>query len=138
MYDISRIESIISDIFTYINKLESFKIKSVKDLEDDKNFYSSSMIIFNSINRTIDLAEQVVSDRSLGTATEYKELFELLEYKKIISQATSRKIQDLIRLRNKISHRYGNITKEDIFNSILMINSLKEFIKDIEKEVKRK
>lgn len=138
MYDLERIEIIISDILAYIKKLESFKIKNIKDLEDDRNFYSSSMLIFNSLNRTIDLAEQIVMDLALGTPIEYKQLFELLENKKIINSRLSKDIQDLIRFRNKISHRYGNITKEDVFISIKKMSYIEEFIKDITKEVKKK
>lgn len=137
MYDLNRIDSIASDILVYLKKIEALKIKSEKDLDDDRNFYSSSMLIFNSINRAIDLAEQIVKDLSLGTAIEYRDLFNLLELKKIISQKSSNKILDLIIMRNKISHRYGNITKKDIFNAIKEINNLREFIKEIEKEVKK-
>ena len=138
MYDLDRINIIISDILAYIKKLESLEIKSLKSLEDDRNFYSSSMLIFNSVNRTIDLAEQIFNDLALGTPYEYKDLFEVLEHKKIISLAVSEGVQDLIRLRNKISHRYGKITKENIFNSISNIDILKTFIKEIQKEISKK
>jgi len=138
MYDLSRIDTIISDILAYLEKIESFKITSVKDLDDDKNFYSYSMLIFNALNRVIDLAEQIFNDLSLGTPYEYKQLFELLEHKKIISQENSKEIQYLIRLRNKISHRYGKITKEEIFKAIKDITYIKEFIKSIQREVSKK
>jgi len=137
MYDLTRIETIISDIIMYLKKLESFKIKSEKDLEDDKNFYSSSMIIFNSINRAMDLAEQIIRDNAFGTTVEYKELFKLLELKKIISPSLSESLQKLVIVRNKISHRYGKITKKDVLNAIQDLSSLNGFIKEIEKEVKK-
>jgi len=137
MYDLTRIETIISDIIMYLKKLESFKIKSEKDLEDDKNFYSSSMIIFNSINRAMDLAEQIIRDNAFGTTVEYKELFKLLELKKIISPSLSESLQKLVIVRNKISHRYGKITKKDVLNAIRDLSSLNGFIKEIEKEVKK-
>jgi len=136
MYDIERIGIMIDDIESYLSKLDSFNIKTVKDLNDDKNFYSSSMLIFNIINRCLDLSEQIVRDRSLGTPLEYKELFEIIERKKIISNKVSLKMQDLTRKRNKISHRYGNITKAEIFDTISQLKVVNDFIKEIEGEIK--
>ena len=103
MYDLERINIIMKDIETYLKKLESLKIKSEGDLKDDRNFYASSMLIFSAINRSIDLAEQIVKDRGLGSPIEYRELFDMLERGKIISSQTAEKIKDLIILRNKIS-----------------------------------
>jgi uncharacterized protein YutE (UPF0331/DUF86 family) len=136
MYDLERIEIVLRDIEKYLTKLGSFGIKKVSDLEDDKNFYSSSMLIFNIINRSIDLAEQIVRDKSLGTPLEYKEFFEILNGAKVINKKTSENMQDLVRKRNKISHRYGNITRKEIFDSIKQIETVKDFIKEIEGAIK--
>jgi len=136
MYDVERIEMLMEDIEFYLNKLESLKIKNIKDMDDDKNLYSSSMLIFSAINRSLDLAEQIVNDKSLGSPTQYKEFFIILGKKKIISNETSEKMQDLIRKRNKISHRYGDITKKEIFSSIDEVKIITKFIKEVKESIK--
>jgi len=138
MLDLERIEIIISDIEMYLVKLESFKIKSVNDLNDDKNLYSTSMVLFNVLNRMLDLAEQIVKDKSLGFPTEYKDLFIMLNKSKIISNSLKNKLIDLVRFRNKISHRYGKLKNNDIFIATKEVKILKDFIKEIEKEAKKK
>lgn len=134
--DRERIGVLVGDIEFYLNKLESLKIKNIKDMDDDKNLYSSSMLIFSAINRSLDLAEQIVNDKSLGSPTQYKEYFAVLGRKKIISNETSEKMQDLIRKRNKISHRYGDITKKEIFNSIDEVKIITKFIKEVKEGIK--
>ncbi len=47
MYDRERLGKIFSDIERYFSDLEAMGIKSVKDLEDKKSFYSASMLLFS-------------------------------------------------------------------------------------------
>lgn len=138
MYDLERINIIMKDIETYLKKLESLKIKSEGDLKDDRNFYASSMLIFSAINRSIDLAEQIVKDRGLGSPIEYRELFDMLERGKIISSQTAEKIKDLIILRNKISHRYGNLKEKDVFQALKRTKEIQRLIEEIEREIRKK
>jgi uncharacterized protein YutE (UPF0331/DUF86 family) len=138
MHDIERLDLIIKDIEVYMKKLEAFEINSEKDLEDDKNFFSSSMIIFSIINRAIDLAEEIISQKSLTVAFKYSELFDSLANAKIISKKTAEECKRLIGLRNKISHRYGKVNKKEILDAINSLGAINSFIKDVEKEVKRK
>lgn len=137
IFDLERIGLIIKDIEVYMTKLSSFEIKSASDLEDDKNFYSSSMLIFSILNRSIDLAEQVSNDKELGAPMEYKDLFIFLEKGKIISKKISYCMQDFVRKRNKISHRYGKISKEEIFSLIKEMSVVKEFLSEIKIAVKK-
>jgi|GEM_PF-3647173 len=55
MYDIEKITKIIADLERYFNDLEKLGIKEMGDLEDRKNFYSVSMVLFAILNRAIDL-----------------------------------------------------------------------------------
>ncbi len=137
MLDLERIEVIIEDLEFLISKLKSFNIKSSKDLNDDKNFYSSSMVIFSILNRSVDLAEQVVEGKRIGFAMKYRDFFKMLEDKKILTKDTSENIQDLIIKRNKISHRYSSVTEDELFDVLNKVNVIETFIKEIEEFVKK-
>ena len=134
--DKERIALIINDLEVYFKKLGDMKIKSEKDL-DDMKFYASSMLIFSIINRTLDLASEIVTSKNLGFPMEYKELFVFLKKDKIIDKDKEEKLKDLVILRNKISHRYGIIKNKDILEAIKKIEIVKDFIKDIIKEIKK-
>ena len=134
MLDKVRISVIIEDINKYFKEIQEMKIRDIKDLNTIK-FRAVSMDIFSIINKTIDLAEEVASKTSFGFPSEYRELFTILKQAKIIDEKIEEKMKDLIILRNKIAHRYGVITKEDILKALKKINIIKDFIKKI-KEVK--
>jgi uncharacterized protein YutE (UPF0331/DUF86 family) len=51
----------------------------MRDLDDIKNFYAVSMILFALINRVIDLGDGIMTSRTLGVPGTYRELFNLLE-----------------------------------------------------------
>ncbi len=135
MRDLERIELIIQDIEVYRKKLKDFNIKTKKDLDDDKNYFSSSMLVFNIINRLIDLAEEVVRQKNLIVAFKYKDFFDSLLQAKLISKKTSEECKELIALRNKISHRYGKVTKEEILKSIQKVNVIENFIEELKKNL---
>lgn len=136
MYDKERIIVIIEDIKKYFQKLKERNIKKLLDL-DDVNYYACSMIVFSILNRTIDLGDEIIDYKKLGFPSETKDIFILLGENKIINKKTEEKLKDLIRLRNKIAHRYGSINKEDIFKSIEEIKIVEEFIKEIINYIKK-
>lgn len=78
MYDIERIGKIISDIERYFRdlELEGLNIKNVEDLEDRKDFYAISMVLFSILNRAIDLGDEIVMANNLGMPSTYKEILD--------------------------------------------------------------
>ena len=137
MLDLERIEFIIEDVNFLISKLESFEIKKLDDLKDDKNFYSSSMVIFSILNRCVDLAEQIVEGKKIGFAMKYRDFFKMLEDKNILSKETSEEIQELIIKRNKISHRYFSVTKEELFDVLNKLPVVRRFIQEVQESLKK-
>jgi uncharacterized protein YutE (UPF0331/DUF86 family) len=136
MYDKERISIIIEDIKKYSQKLKERNIKKLADL-DDLNYYACSMIIFSVINRAIDLGDEMINSKKLGFPSEIKDIFILLGENKIINKKIEEKLKDLVRLRNKIAHRYGSINKEDIFRAIEDIKIVEIFVSDIVDYIKR-
>jgi len=135
MSDKIRVSIIIENMETYIKELEEMKIRKLEDLETIK-FRAASMDVFEIINKTIDLADEIVSMRKMGFPSEYKELFTMLRHAKIIDEKMEEKLKDLVILRNKISHRYNVLTKQDIFSALKKIKIVEKFIEIVKKFVR--
>ncbi len=135
-YDKERIGVIISDLERFFKDLEALEIKSVESLEDRRNFYSTSMLIFAAINRLIDLGEEIVLANSFGTPSTYKDTFRLLQTNKIIDKNLEKKLGYLIEYRNILSHEYSTFTKEQLYDLVKEIPSIKVFVNIVRKLVK--
>ena len=130
MLNKERLNFIVEDINIYFEKLR--KIAPTKEnLNNDEKFLSTSMAIFQILNRMIDLADEIVKIEKIGYPLQIKDLFTFLEEKNIIDKKLERKLKDLVISRNKFSHRYGNITKEEILLILKELDSVKDFIKVI-------
>lgn len=44
----------------YFEDMEKLGIRKIEDLDDIKNFYSVSMLLFAILNKAIDLGEEIV------------------------------------------------------------------------------
>jgi len=130
MLNKERLNFIVEDINIYFEKLR--KIAPTKEnLNNDEKFLSTSMAIFQILNRMIDLADEIVKIEKIGYPLQIKDLFTFLEEKNIIDKKLERRLKDLVISRNKFSHRYGNITKEEILLILKELDSVKDFIKVI-------
>jgi uncharacterized protein YutE (UPF0331/DUF86 family) len=131
MYDKERIGKIFSDIQRYFADMESLNVRTVKDLENKKNFYSVSMVIFSIINRTINLGEEVIAANNLGTPSTYKDIFYLLAKGKIINGRMKDELSALASYRNLFSHEYQNFTEKDILAALTKIDTVRDFVKRV-------
>ena len=128
MYDRERIGKIMSDIERYFRDLEGLNIKRVEDLEDKKNFYAISMLLFSILNRTIDLGNEIIMANNLGMPSSYKEIFRLLIKNKFINRNIGEELSNLVFYRNLLSHEYYDLTEEDGFEVFRRINIVKKFV----------
>ena len=64
------------------------------------------------------MGDEIIDSKKFGFPSEIKDIFILLGENKVINKKTEEKLKDLIRLRNKIAHRYGSINKGDILNPL--------------------
>jgi len=139
MYDIERMGKIISDIERYFRdlELEGLNIKNVEDLEDRKDFYAISMVLFSILNRAIDLGDEIVMANNLGMPSTYKEIFRLLTKNEYIGKDMGEELSNLVFYRNLLSHEYYDLTEEDVlevFKKISIVKKFVERIKDVLKE----
>jgi uncharacterized protein YutE (UPF0331/DUF86 family) len=136
MYDVERLGKILSDIERYFSDLETLNVRTEKDLEDRRNFYSVSMVIFSIINRTINLGEEVVTANNLGTPSTYKDIFFLLRRAGIINEQMKTDLSELSSYRNLFSHEYQNLTEKDVYAALMKIGAVRDFVKRIKARMK--
>ncbi len=135
MYDVERLGKMFSDIERYFSDLEAFRIKTPKDLEDKRNFYSVSMVIFSVINRTINVGEEVLSANNLGTPSTFKDIFFLLRKAGVINERMKNDLSELSSYRNLFSHEYQNLTEKDVYAALMKIGAVREFVKRIKARI---
>ena len=138
MYDVERIGKIISDIERYFRdlELEGLNIKKVEDLEDKKDFYAISMVLFSILNRAIDLGDEIVMANNLGMPSTYKEIFRLLTRNEYIGKDMGEKLSNLVFYRNLLSHEYYDLTEEDVLEVFKKISIVKKFVARIKEVLK--
>ena len=111
--DKERLAIIIKNIETNLNEIE--RRFSKEDSFDDKIIFDAGcMSLFQAINRSIDLAEEVIMQKRLEVPAGYGDSFIVLEKNKFIGKDLSEGMQKLVKYRNLLSHEYYNITPKDV------------------------
>jgi len=138
MYDLQKIQKIISDINRYFKELREIGVSSIKDLKISKNFLSASMLIFSIVNRTIDLGNEILTSNNLGTPLTYRDIFNLLYKNKFITKKMLDEISYLIHIRNLIAHEYYRFKESDIFKALKKLPIVLKFIESIKRKIRIK
>ena len=116
--------------------VEGLNIKNVEDLEDRKDFYAISMVLFSILNRAIDLGDEIVMANNLGMPSTYKEIFRLLTRNEYIGKDMGEELSNLVFYRNLLSHEYYDLTEEDVFVVFKKISIVKKFVERIKEVLK--
>jgi len=104
-FDRERLIAISDSIISHLSDLEK-AIRTDADLDDRIRFNAAAMSIFQAINRSIDLADELIVECKLKTPLSYKESFEIIASENIVDSKISKKMSELIYFRNLISHEY--------------------------------
>jgi uncharacterized protein YutE (UPF0331/DUF86 family) len=134
-YDEERMGTIFFDIRMYTRDLADLHIEKVEDLQDKRNFYAASMILFSLLNRVLDLGSEMAIANNLGIPGTYREIFLVLEKNGYIDPALARSMVSLVTYRNLLSHEYHGITTENLFTLITRIGTIEEFVKQVQKKI---
>ena len=114
-------------------------ILDFKEYEKDiKSKAACERYIEKIVEAVIDLAFLVIKEKNFGIPEEDKETFDILVKNKIISAELAQKLKDAKGMRNIISHQYGTINDEIIFEAITdqIGKDVEEFIERIVKILK--
>ena len=134
-----RINDKIKEIQNFLSDLEEITPKDFKEYEKDiKSKAACERYIEKIVEAVIDLAFLVIKEKNFGIPEEDKETFDILVKNKIISAELAQKLKDAKGMRNIISHQYGTINDEIIFEAITdqIGKDVEEFIERIVKILK--
>ena len=136
MYDIDRIGKIVVDIISYLNELKSYQINQLSDLDDRIRYHASSMVIFATLNKVIDLGTEIISSEELGAPNTYQDIMPLLAKANVINSKQADDLNEIIRKRNVLAHFYDEIKKKDLFRLIRDMSLISDFVKIVKSRVK--
>ena len=136
-YNIERIAFIVSDIDRYSRDLDELRISTMTDLQDKRNFYAVSMILFSLLNRVFDLGSEICIAHNLGIPTTYRDIFIMLQKNGIIGDDLARDMTGLVTYRNLLSHEYHGIDVAKLFALTKKIATIQDFSSLIRETIRR-
>lgn len=136
----AKIKDKIKEIEKYLNELESIIPPNFEEYTQNFEKKAACERYFEKIiEAVIDLAFLIIKEKSLKIPEEDKETFDILTEEEIISKDLATKLKDAKGMRNIISHQYGTVDDEIVFESITeeLKKDVRNFIKNIKKNKKR-
>lgn len=114
---------IVGDLLAYINQYTN-DLKRMQGLS--KREYGDDMVTRRAVERTfvnliqacIDLAKHIRSTEGLSPSGTSKREIEALESAEIISSETREHIEEAVGFRNLLTHRYGEIDHEVVYETL--------------------
>jgi len=135
----TRINDKINEISQFLEELETIIPSSFED-------YKSSMVkkaaceryVEKIVEAVTDLAFLVIKEKKLRLPEDDIDAFNILLENKIIDNGLASKLKNAKGMRNIISHQYGKIDDEIVFEAIKgeLDRDIKEFIEQIENTLK--
>jgi uncharacterized protein YutE (UPF0331/DUF86 family) len=122
----------IEEIKTYLKDIENLEIKNKIDfLQKRDKQLAASMALFNILNSTIELGEELITSNNLETPLKYREIFQILKENKKLNSNVADKIGKYMHQRNMLAHQYGKINLELIYEVIENKDIFNKFISEI-------
>ena len=137
MIDWEQVVIMMKDIEQYSFDLERMNLSSKKELEEKEKYYALSMVLFAIINRSIDIANEVVMGSHLPIPGSYRDMFDLLAKNKFLSKQTASQMNNLVMYRNMIAHQYHSFDAEHLWQVKRFSLCVKPFIEEIKKLAKK-
>lgn len=129
-----RINDKINEIYKYLEELGSIAPSSFEEYKSSIEKKAACERYFEKIAEAIiDLAFLAIKAKNLRVPEDDVDAFSILLENKIIDNNLASRLKNAKGMRNIISHQYGKVDDELVFESItneLIIDS-KEFIKEI-------
>ncbi|NYZ76798.1 DUF86 domain-containing protein [Candidatus Micrarchaeota archaeon] len=130
-----RNEILLKMISEHIEKVKAYR-KKYEESKSEETLDALAMNCFQVVNYLIDLGEAAAIKNKTFYSPTYRELFEELRDKKIITDEELKVVSALVSLRNKIAHEYHVIKKEDVKLMALYASKLDSVIKKMSKALR--
>lgn len=134
----NRIKDKIQEIKKYLEEFDTIIPESFESYESDLKEKAACERYFEKIiESATDLAFLTIKYKKLAVPDDDKAVFESLKEKKILSEITSKKMQEAKGMRNLIVHQYGDVDDEIVFHTITeeLFLDINQFIAEIEKDL---
>ena len=131
-------QSILCDIRHYQEDAESIFRRKERFDQDRRDFYARTMVLFALTNRIMDLAREVSLIRGYISTEEQvknKVFFKRLHDHGVISWEMRQQMIDSVNFRNRISHHFYEVTRDEIEKAYGMLPVYNEFILIMEQEL---
>lgn len=129
-FDKQRLSIIINRIEESMKEL-GLAFQNENDLNDTVKFNASAMSLFQAINSSIDLADDIISQCKFKIPMDYRETFEIIHKEGAIDEAVLKKIKELTYYRNLIAHEYYRITREQLLKLIKISKAIYEYLEQM-------
>lgn len=86
--------------------------------------------LLESVEACADIANHIISTKGFRRPSDYSDIFAVLEENKIVNGSLSNRLQEMVKFRNVLVHRYAVVSMAQLFKIA------KEDIKDIVEFVK--
>ena len=131
----SKIKDKINEVNTYLEELSSIVPAKFDDYKSNNLVKAGCERYFEKIVESMtDIAFMVIIKRKFRTPEDDIDAFKILLENKIIGEGLYKKLKQAKGMRNIISHQYGKIDDEIVFEAITeeLEKDVKEFISLIE------
>ena len=132
MYDLERLNKIIKDIEGFFKDLEKIGLDE-DNIQNIEKLHASAMIIFGIMNRTINLAEEIIVKNKLSMPNQYSESFSILAKEGLVDKKLSNEIEKIIEKRGMFAHHYYDLEKKSVLKLSKEIYKIKDFILRVKK-----
>lgn len=136
MYNIDRINAMIEDIKKFFTDLDLVGLNE-NNIDNLEKLHSTSMLIFGIMNRSIDLAQEIIVKNEIGMPQKYSESFSILGDIGIIDKKLTVDIGKLIEKRGLFEHHYYDVNKKEVIKLSKDINIVKKFVESVKKLIER-
>ncbi len=136
MYNIDRINAMIEDIKKFFTDLETIGLNE-NNIKNPEKLHSTSMLIFGIMNRSIDLAQEIIVKNEIGMPQKYSESFSILGEKGIIDKKLALEIEKLIENRGLFAHHYYDVNKKEVIRLLKDTYIVKKFVETIKKLIEK-
>lgn len=131
---------IVSDIRQYLEDARNISLDPSRHDRDRRNYYALSMVLFALSNRLIDLGRETVFFRGYAGPEEEiknKVIFKRLCDHRVIDPATRQDLMRLVDFRNRCSHHFHEVTKEELLQISESLPGYEKFTQAMREELLR-
>jgi len=138
--DSELLRKLISEAYKDLNMAKRIVSMNTDEfLSDFRNILSLRHLIVQLAEILCDICLQIVIEDFKQKPETYIECIDILKLKHVISEDTARVMKELIRLRNRVIHRYWTVDDLRLYSETrnIGLRAYKKFLEEVEEYVRK-